>query len=96
MTPKMFVIDTLKSSLFFIGGAIYTYIWIISSFESWWLWNCFMFTVAVLANVLMPTFMGLFNKFTPIGRSSSKGKYQNLWNKLVLKMMVSLSWMPLT
>jgi len=64
MTIKMYVLDTIKSSLLFfvIGGAIFALLaWIISSFESWWLWGFVtMFTIAILANVLMPTFMALF------------------------------------
>ena len=68
MTAKMFVLDTIKSSLLFfaIGGAIFALLaWIISSYESWWLWGfLMMFTIAVMANVLMPFFMSLFNKFS--------------------------------
>ena len=89
MTPKMFVIDTLKSSLLFfiIGGAIFALLaWIISSFESWWLWGFVsMFTVAVLANVLMPTFMGLFNKFTPIEEGELKTEISKLMEQVGLK-----------
>jgi STE24 endopeptidase len=89
MTPKMFVIDTLKSSLLFviIGGAIFALLaWIISSFESWWLWGFVaMFTVAVLANVLMPTFMGLFNKFTPIEEGELKEEISKLMEQVGLK-----------
>ncbi|HHD79048.1 MAG TPA: M48 family peptidase, partial [Epsilonproteobacteria bacterium] len=89
MTPKMFVIDTLKSALLFfiIGGAIFALLaWIISSFESWWLWGFVsMFTVAVLANVLMPTFMGLFNKFTPIEEGELKDEISKLMEQVGLK-----------
>lgn len=89
MTPKMFVIDTLKSALLFviIGGAIFALLaWIISSFESWWLWGFVaMFTVAVLANVLMPTFMGLFNKFTPIEEGELKDEISKLMEQAGLK-----------
>ena len=89
MTPKMFIVDTLKSSLLFfiIGGAIFALLaWIISSFESWWLWGFVsMFTVAVLANVLMPTFMGLFNKFTPIEDGELKEEISKLMEQAGLK-----------
>ncbi|HFQ61756.1 MAG TPA: M48 family peptidase [Epsilonproteobacteria bacterium] len=89
MTAKMFVLDTLKSSLLFviIGGAIFALLaWIISSFESWWLWGFVsMFTVAVLANVLMPTFMGLFNKFTPIEEGELKEEISKLMEQVGLK-----------
>lgn len=89
MTPKMFVIDTLKSTLLFfvIGGAIFTLLaWIISSFEMWWLWGFIsMFSIAVLANVLMPTFMALFNKFTPIEEGELKEKITTMMQKVGLK-----------
>ena len=89
MTPKMFVVDTVKSALLFviIGGAIFALLaWIISSFESWWLWGfASMFTVAVLANVLMPTFMGLFNKFTPIEEGELKEEISKLMEQVGLK-----------
>jgi len=89
MTPKMFVLDTLKSSLLFIiiGGAIFALLaWIIGNYESWWLWGFVaMFTVAVLANVLMPTFMALFNKFTPIEEGELKEKISAMMDKVGLQ-----------
>jgi STE24 endopeptidase len=89
MTAKMYVLDTLKSSALFviIGGAIFALLaWIISSFESWWLWGFVsMFTVAVLANVLMPTFMGFFNKFTPIKEGELKTEISAMMDKVGLR-----------
>jgi len=89
MTVKMFIVDTLKSSILFIiiGGAIFALLaWIITSFESWWLWGFVsIFTVAVLANVLMPTFMGLFNKFTPIEEGELKTEISKLMEQVGLK-----------
>jgi len=89
MTPKMFVIDTLKSTLLFviIGGAIFALLaWIISSFEAWWIWGFIsMFTVAVLANVLMPTFMAIFNKFTPIEEGELKTEISAMMDKVGLR-----------
>ncbi|MEA1879429.1 MAG: M48 family metallopeptidase, partial [Campylobacterota bacterium] len=89
MSPKMFVADTLKSSLIFIiiGGAIFALLaWILTSYESWWLWAFVaMFTVAVLANVLMPTFMGLFNKFTPLEEGELKTEIDALMKQGGLK-----------
>lgn len=89
MTPKMFIIDTLKSSALFIiiGGAIFALLaWIITSFESWWLWGFVsMFTVAVLANLLMPTFMALFNKFTPIEEGELKTEISKLMEQVGLR-----------
>ena len=89
MTVKMYVLDTVKSSLIFviIGGAIFALLaWIIGNYESWWLWGFVaMFTVAVLANVLMPTFMALFNKFTPIEEGELKEKISAMMDKVGLQ-----------
>jgi len=89
MTVKMFIIDTLKSALIFVllGGAIFALLaWIIGNYETWWLWGFIaMFTVAVLANVLMPTFMALFNKFTPIEEGELKEKISAMMDKVGLQ-----------
>jgi len=89
MTVKMFLIDTLKSTLLFIilGGAIFALLsWIIESFEMWWLWGfAAMFTVAVLANVLAPTFMALFNKFSPLEEGELKTEINKLMDEAGLK-----------
>ena len=89
MTLKMYIVDTVKSSLIFviIGGAIFALLaWIIGNYESWWLWGFVsMFTVAVLANVLMPTFMALFNKFTPIEEGELKEKISAMMDKVGLQ-----------
>ena len=89
MTHKMFIVDTIKSSMLFIfiGGAIFSLLaWIISSFESWWLWGFVaMFTVAVLANVLMPTFMAMFNKFTPIEEGELKDEISTMMEQVGLR-----------
>ena len=89
MTAKMYVVDTIKSSLLFvvIGGAIFALLaWIIGNYASWWLWGFVaMFTVAVLANVLMPTFMALFNKFTPIEEGELKTEIDKLMSQAGLK-----------
>lgn len=89
MTIKIYVIDTLKSALllFILGGAIFALLaWIIESFEMWWLWGfAAMFTVAVLANVLAPTFMALFNKFTPLEEGELKYEIDKLMEEAGLK-----------
>ena len=89
MTAKMYVIDTVKSTLLFLilGGAIFALLsWIIESFEMWWLWGfAAMFTVAVLANVLAPTFMALFNKFTPLEEGELKSEIDKLMETAGLK-----------
>jgi len=89
MEPKMFVIDQLKSAALFvvIGGALFALLaWIITNFEMWWLWGFVaMFTVAVLANVLMPWFMGLFNKFTPIEEGELKSEITKMMDEAGLQ-----------
>lgn len=89
MTSKMYVIDTLKSSVLFIvlGGAVFALLaWIIGNYASWWLWGFIaIFTVAVLANVLAPTFMALFNKFSPLEEGELKEQISAMMAKVGLK-----------
>ncbi len=89
MTVKMFILDTLKSSVLFfiIGGAIFALLaWIISTYEIWWLWGfVLMFTIAVMANVLMPFFMGLFNKFSPLEEGDLREAITKLMEQAGLK-----------
>ncbi|RLA69310.1 MAG: M48 family peptidase [Epsilonproteobacteria bacterium] len=89
MTLKMYMIDTIKSTLLFVilGGAIFALLaWIIESYESWWIWGFVaMFTVAVMANVLAPTFMALFNKFSPLEEGELKEKITKMMNETGLK-----------
>ncbi len=89
MTWKMYLADTLKSAILFVilGGAVFALLaWIVGSFESWWLWGFVsMFTVAVLANLLMPTFMGFFNKFTPIEEGELKREISKMMEQAGLK-----------
>ena len=89
ITPKLFILDTLKSSLIFfvLGGGIMALLaWIISSYENWWLWGfLLMFTIAVMANVLMPFFMSLFNKFSPLEEGELRDDITKLMNNAGLK-----------
>ena len=89
MTLKMFVLDALKSAgLFFvIGGAVFALLAeIISHYESWWLWGfILMFAIAVAANLLMPFFMSLFNKFSPLEEGELKEAIVALMQKAGLK-----------
>jgi len=91
MTPKMFLQDTLKSMALFVvlGGAIFALLaWILTSFTMWWLWGfVLMFTIALLANanVLMPTFMAMFNKFTPIEEGELKSEISAMMEQVGLK-----------
>ncbi|RUM69751.1 MAG: M48 family peptidase [Sulfurovum sp.] len=89
MTIKMFITDTLKSIVLFVvlGGAIFALLaWIIDNYDSWWIWGFLaMFVIAVLANVLMPTFMALFNKFTPIEEGELKDEISKMMHQVGLK-----------
>ena len=89
MTTKMYIVDTLKSILIFVlvgGAALALLAWIISSFQSWWFWGfALMFTIAVAANVLMPFFMGLFNKFSPMEEGELRSAIEAMMTKVGLQ-----------
>ena len=89
MTFKMYMIDSFKSTLIFIliGGAIFALLsWIIASYENWWLWGFItMFSIAIMANVLAPTFMALFNKFSPLEEGELKTEISKMMDKVGLK-----------
>jgi len=89
MTLKMFIIDALKSAGLFIvlGGVVFALLsWIISSYEMWWLWGFILiFAIAVMANLLMPFFMSLFNKFSPLDEGELKEAIVNLMDQAGLK-----------
>ena len=88
-TVKLYILDMIKSSLLFalIGGAIFALLaWIISSFENWWLWGFLLiFFIAVMANVLMPFFMSLFNKFSPLEEGELRVAITKLMEQVGLK-----------
>jgi len=89
MTVKMFILDTLKSAALFIvlGGAVFAVLaWIIGQYEMWWLWGfVLMFSIAVMANILMPFFMSLFNKFSPLDEGELKDAITKLMEQAGLK-----------
>ncbi|MGB5506009.1 MAG: M48 family metallopeptidase [Sulfurovum sp.] len=89
MTAKMYVIDVVKSSLLFfiLGGAVFALLsWIIISYEMWWLWGfAAMFAIAIIANLLAPTFMALFNKFSPLDEGELKEKITAMMTQSGLK-----------
>ena len=89
MTAKMFILDTLKSALLFVvlGGAVFALLaWIISQYEMWWLWGfVLMFAIAIMANVLAPFFMSLFNKFSPLDEGELRDAITKLMEKAGLK-----------
>ncbi|MDM5264288.1 M48 family metallopeptidase [Sulfurovum sp. XTW-4] len=89
MTAKMYMIDMIKTSLLFfiLGGAVFALLsWIIENYATWWIWGfAAMFTVAVLANLLAPTFMALFNKFSPLEEGELKEKITAMMGQAGLK-----------
>jgi STE24 endopeptidase len=89
MTPKMFVIDMIKSALLFfiLGGAVLAILaWIITSYQTWWLWGfVVMFGVVLAANLLAPTFMAFFNKFTSLEEGELKEKITAMMEGVGLK-----------
>lgn len=89
MTAKMYMTDMIKTSLLFfiLGGAVFALLsWIIQSYATWWIWGfAAMFTVAVMANLLAPTFMALFNKFSPLDEGELKEKITSMMNEAGLK-----------
>ena len=90
MTPKMYLVDTLKSIVLFLllGGAIFAALaWIISSVGNWWLWGfVLLFTVALLANVIYPTIIApIFNKFTPLPDGELKSEIEKMMQEAGLQ-----------
>jgi len=90
MTPKMYLVDTLKSILLFLvfGGAVFAALaWIISRFESWWLWGfALLFAVALLANVIYPTIIApIFNKFTPLPEGNLRREIETMMQEAGLR-----------
>ena len=88
-TPGLFVMDQIKSIALFtvIGGALFAVLaWIVTSYDSWWLWGFILiFIVAILANILMPFFMSLFNKFSPLDEGELRDAITNLMQQAGLK-----------
>lgn len=82
ITPKIFIVDTVKSALLLIifGGIVFALLsWVILSFEMWWFWGFVtLFSVVVVANVLAPTFMAFFNKFTPLEDGELKNEITSM------------------
>ena len=89
MTTKDYIIDTIKSTLIFaaIGGAALGLLaWIIASFQNWWIWGfVLMFLIALGANILMPFFMSLFNKFTPLEEGALRTDIEAMMSKVGLR-----------
>jgi STE24 endopeptidase len=88
MTAKDYIIDTIKSTLIFIvigGAALGLLAWIIASFQNWWIWGFgLMFMIALGANILMPFFMGWFNKFTPLDEGELRTEIETMMTEVGL------------
>jgi STE24 endopeptidase len=89
MTPRAFWLDTLKQILLFvlIGGVVLGALaWIIAHVANWWLWGFgLVFAVVLGANVLMPFFMGLFYKFTPLEEGDLRREIEALMERAGLR-----------
>jgi STE24 endopeptidase len=70
MTPRDYILDQVKQALLFVvlGGAAFGALaWIIIHIHNWWIWGfVLIFAIVLGTNLLMPFFMGLFYKFSPI------------------------------
>jgi len=89
-TPKLYLQDQAKSIAMTIvlGGAVfYLLVWIVSSFENWWVWGfAMLFTLAVLINVIYPTIIApLFNKFSPLEEGELRTAIEEMMAKVGLK-----------
>ncbi|QCD45447.1 M48 family metallopeptidase [Campylobacter mucosalis] len=84
LTPKIFIVDTIKSlllTLVFGSG----FIWIILTCidflgEFWWLWAFFIsFGIIIVINLIYPTIIApMFNKVTPLEEGELKSAIENL------------------
>lgn len=91
ITPKIFIIDTLKSLTLLIvfgGGFIYLLLWIFAILgEFWWIWGfCFAFILILLINLIYPTIIApIFNKITPLNDEILETSINNLLQKCGFK-----------
>ncbi len=89
-TPKLFIIDQIKSIMLFftIGiGVMALLVWIIESFEMWWLYG-FVTIMAILLiiNFAYPTIIApMFNKFTPLEDKELQKKIEVLMENAGMK-----------
>jgi len=86
---KLFVIDEIKKIVLFIvfGGIIfYGLIYFIENFDNWWIIGfVFVFIVIVIINILLPFFMSMFNKFTPLEDDDLKHSIEEMMDKVGFK-----------
>jgi STE24 endopeptidase len=86
---KLFIIDEIKKILLFVvlgGGVMWGLIYFIENFENWWIIGfVFSFIVILLINLLLPYFMSIFNKFTPLEDEELKNDIENIMDKVGFK-----------
>ena len=89
MTPKLYIQDTIKSSILFLlfGSVVIAVLaLIIESFPSWWIYGfVFIFVTFVLINMLAPYFMMMFNKFEPLKDEELSNKIKALLDSVGFK-----------
>ncbi len=90
MTPKMWLVDTLKSIALFLllGGTLFAALaWIVGNVHDWWLWGfLLLFAVAVAANLIYPTIIApIFNKFTPLPEGELRRKIEEMMQEAGLR-----------
>ncbi len=88
-TPKLFIIDQIKSAAIFliVGGAIFAILsYIIDNFSNWWLWSfVVIFIFIVLVNMLYPTLIApIFNKFKPLEDEELKSSIEGILKEVGL------------
>ena len=88
-TPKLFIIDQIKSAaiFFIVGGAIFAILsYIIDNFSNWWLWSFIViFIFIVLVNMLYPTLIApIFNKFKPLEDEELKADIEGILKEVGL------------
>jgi len=90
MDAKLYITDTLKSSLMFVifgGGITWLISKIIINIENWWLWGfVLIFAIMVVINVIYPTLIApIFNKFTILKDEELKESIEKLLSSVGLK-----------
>ncbi len=90
MTPKLYLLDTIKSGvLTIIFGSII--VWIISkiilNFEFWWIYGfIFIFGIIIIINLIYPTLIApIFNKFTKLENDDLREAIEKLLTSVNLK-----------
>jgi STE24 endopeptidase len=90
MTPALFIKDTLKTGFLFLvfGSIVIAGIsYIISSFDTWWIWGfVFIFAVIILINMLYPVIRDkMFDKFDKLKDEELEKKIENLLDEVGFK-----------